>query len=74
MICVMEAAARAELSGIELHSQTITPTVSMPPVFMEYLANTYIWIWSTQRKPNPPANSTILTHEEKDQRFQRCKF
>jgi hypothetical protein len=51
-----------EMVSIGLHSQTAAPAAPTPPSFMDYLANTYSWMWVAQREPAPPANSTILTH------------
>jgi hypothetical protein len=38
---------------------------------MNYLANTYNWMWGAQREPTPSANSTILTHVLNDQCFSK---
>jgi hypothetical protein len=51
-----------EMVSIGLHSQTAAPAAPTPPSFMDYLANTYSWMWGAQREQTPPANSTVLTH------------
>jgi hypothetical protein len=48
--------------SIGLHSQTAAPAAPTPPSLMDYLANTYSWMWGAQSEPTPPANNTILTH------------